>query len=139
MEWQSLDIKKEISLGEDSSRQFKTRFDKASSLADELCAISNSQGGVIYIGVADDGNITGLSTEEIATLNQLISNVSNENVKPAIYPQTKTVEVDGKRLMLVYVPKGPSKPYCTSSGVYWVKSGSDKRKASPAACFSKAN
>jgi ATP-dependent DNA helicase RecG len=131
MNWEELDIEKEIALGEDSSRQFKEKIEKASELAKEMCAFSNSRGGVIYIGVKDDHAIVGLSQKEVAEYNQLIDNTANENIKPSIYPLTKVVQVHGKLIILVHVLQGPSKPYCTSDGVYWVKSGSDKRKSSP--------
>lgn len=96
-----------------------------------MCAFSNSRGGTIYVGVKDNNSIGGLAQLEIAYYNQLVSNAANENLKPAIYPLTKVVMVDQKLILLIHVAIGPSKPYCTSAGIYWVKSGSDKRKASP--------
>lgn len=131
MDFNDADIKKEISLGEDSSRQFKERIDSAAKLAEEMCAMSNSRGGIIYVGVKDNNSVAGLSQVQISQYNQFISNASNENIKPAIYPQTKIIDIDGKLVLLINVSEGPSKPYCTNAGVYWVKSGSDKRKASP--------
>jgi ATP-dependent DNA helicase RecG len=131
MDFNSTDINKEISLGEDSSRQFKEKIVTAAKLAEEMCAMSNSRGGIIYVGVKDNNIISGLSQHEIAEYNQFISNASNENIKPAIYPQTKIIDIEGKLVLLINVSEGPSKPYCTNAGVYWVKSGSDKRKASP--------
>ena len=52
---------KEILLGEDSSRQFKEKIDKADKLAKEMCAMSNSKGGIIYIGIKDDSTIVGIT------------------------------------------------------------------------------
>jgi ATP-dependent DNA helicase RecG len=131
MNWDNIDIKKEIALGEDSTRQFKVQLDSATKLAEEMCAFSNSRGGIIYVGVADDGEIKGLTQNDIGKYNQLISNTANDILKPAIYPLTKTANVDGKLVLLINITSGAAKPYCISSGVYYVKSGSDKRKASP--------
>ena len=131
MDWNNVDIAKEISLGEDTSRQFKEKMESAAKLAEEMCAMSNSRGGIIYIGVKDNSTITGLTQQDIAQYNQFVSNAANENIKPAIYPQTKIVEVERKLILLINISEGTSKAYCTSAGVYWVKSGSDKRKASP--------
>jgi len=125
------EIKNEISLGEDSSRQFKLKFDKAPKLADEMCAFSNSSGGIIYVGVTDDNTIVGLTDEQVRLFNQWVGSASNELIRPSIYPQTQIIKIDGKTLLLIIVPEGTSKPYCTSDGFYFVKSGSDKRKASP--------
>ena len=40
-------------------------------------------------------------------------------------------QLDGKLILIIEVSEGVSKAYCDKDGVYWVKSGSDKRKASP--------
>ena len=131
MDWSALDIKKELALGEDSTRQFKRQIDSAARLAEEFCAFSNSRGGILYIGVEDNGTIAGISAIQQGQYNQFISNAASDILKPAIYPITKVVEIDDKKIMLIYVPEGTAKPYCTSAGIYYVKSGSDKRKASP--------
>lgn len=120
-----------ISLGEDSSRQFKLKFDKAPKLAEEMCAFSNSGGGIIYVGVDDNNTIVGLSEEEQRRINQWVGSASNELIRPSIYPITQSIKIDGKLLLLINIPEGTTKPYCTSDGFYFVKSGSDKRKASP--------
>ena len=131
MNWDNLDIKAEIELGEDSSRQFKVQMEDANKLAEEMCAFSNSWGGIIYIGVDNKNNIVGIKPEELEKYNQLVSNSANNNIKPSIYPLTKSVKIDDKLLLLIYVFKGANKPYCTTKGNnYYVKSGSDKKMAS---------
>lgn len=124
-------ITHEISLGEDSTRQFKEKLNNAVQIAQEICAMSNSDGGDIYIGVKDNNTIIGLSADEIRLYNQYISAASSEHIRPAVYPRTQIEELDGKKILIIEVPEGPSKAYCDKDGVYWVKSGSDKRKASP--------
>jgi len=54
-------FKKQVSLGEDSRQQFKVDVHNADSLAAEMAAFANSGGGTIFIGVADDGSLLGLS------------------------------------------------------------------------------
>ena len=48
-------IRNLIRQGEDSSRQFKEDVTNADSLAAEMVAMSNGTGGMILIGVGDDG------------------------------------------------------------------------------------
>jgi ATP-dependent DNA helicase RecG len=127
----SAEIHREISLGEDSSRQFKEKLNNAVQIAVEMCAMSNSSGGIIYLGIKDDNSVLGLSQSEIHTYNQFISAAANEHIRPAIYPQTQSIQIDDKIILLVEISEGTSKPYCDKDGIYWVKSGSDKRKASP--------
>lgn len=124
------EIKYEIRLGEDSTRQFKVKLNNPAHIALEMCAMSNSLGGIIYIGVNDDCTIEGISPEEVRKYNSWISDAASQLIRPAIYPQTRTVEVEGKLLMLIEVSEGTSKPYQDHKGAFWVKTGSDKRVAS---------
>lgn len=128
---QTLEILERIQRGEDSTTQFKQDITDANRLAEELVAFSNAEGGVLLIGVADDGVIVGLDDAQISRINQLVSNTASENVKPPIYPLTDILAIHGKRLIAASIRKGDSKPYQTSKGFYLTKSGSDKRRMSP--------
>ncbi len=58
-----IEILNRIQSGEDSVTQFKSIINHAGSLAEELVAFSNAQGGVLIIGVSDEGSILGLSDQ----------------------------------------------------------------------------
>lgn len=119
-----------IGRGEDSRTQFKQAQDvtNAQSLAGELVAFSNSKGGKILIGVSDLGTVTGVSSVDLRRLNELLSNTATNNVRPAINPETENVPVGDKLVVVVTVREGISKPYADNTGVFWVKSGADKRR-----------
>jgi predicted HTH transcriptional regulator len=123
------DLRQLIALGEDSQHQWKRDFTNADSLAAEMVAFSNGEGGTILIGVNDNGTIAGLSADDVRRLNQLISNVASQNVRPAINPIIQNTLVDNGVVMAVTIPKGVHHPYQDKDGVFWVKSGADKRKA----------
>jgi ATP-dependent DNA helicase RecG len=118
-----------LAQGEDSQHQFKKNVNNAESLGAEMVAFSNGKGGQIFIGVEDNGNISGLTVDDIARLNQLISNAASQNVRPAINPTTQNMMTDNGLVLIIEVPSGINKPYQDNTGVFWVKSGSDKRKA----------
>ena len=118
-----------IGRGEDSKTQFKENIHNAESLAGELVAFSNTKGGKIIIGVSDQGGVVGLSADDIRRINQLLSNTATDRVRPSINPTTENVSTAaGQLVMVVTVPEGLSKPYSDNAGVFWVKSGSDKRR-----------
>jgi ATP-dependent DNA helicase RecG len=116
-----------VARGEDSRHQFKRNVANPTSLAQEIVAFANSGGGQLFIGVADDGSIIDLDSANLKRINQLISNVASENVRPAINPRTENVLVGNGVVLVVTIPDGLSKPYVDNKGVVWVKSGSDKR------------
>jgi ATP-dependent DNA helicase RecG len=115
--------------GEDSSLQFKKNASNTDSLAADMVAFSNGAGGKMLIGVNDDGSIAGLTDEDVRRLNQLISNTASQNVKPAINPVTENIMTDGGLVIILDIPSGINKPYQDKNGMFWVKSGSDKRRA----------
>jgi ATP-dependent DNA helicase RecG len=126
---ETIEILTILSQGEDSLNQFKKNITNADSLAAEIVAFSNGKGGNLFIGVDDDGTVTGLSKEDIQRLNQLVSNTASQSVIPAVNPTTMIATVHGLLILIVEVPKGINKPYQDKNGVFWVKSGADKRKA----------
>lgn len=119
----------EIALGEDSTRQFKRDVTNADALAAEMVAFANSEGGAIFLGVADDGTTPGLTPNDVKRLNQLIGNTANHAVRSPLTVQTKNVALPNGRLVIVLtVPKGLDKPYFDKNGVIWLKAGADKRR-----------
>lgn len=133
LDMEIVDILQILDQGEDSQNQFKKDINNADSLAQELIAFSNTLGGKIFIGIEENekkkGELSGLSSQDIHRINQLLSNVSSQNVKPAINPLTEIVTIEDKHLLIIDVPMGVNKPYQDKNGVVWVKSGSGKRKA----------
>jgi len=118
-----------IARGEDGKHQFKANFSNVNAMAAEIVAFSNSGGGNIIIGVSDDGSFSGLARHDMNRLNQLVSNAASQSVRPAVNPETENISVPEGLVMVVRVPDGVSKPYMDTGGAIWVKSGSDKRKA----------
>lgn len=94
-----------------------------------MAAFANSDGGTIYLGVADDGSCPGLDKADVARINQLISNAASQLVKSPLTVRTENVSVEkGCVVIVLTVPKGLDKPYFDKNGVIWLKTGSDKRR-----------
>jgi len=124
-------LKTKIQNGEDSYTQFKVNLTNSDKLAEELVAFSNARGGLLIIGVDDNGVVVGVADKDIRRLNQLIGNVINDNVTPPIYPLVTIENIEDKKLLVIEIEEGVSKPYSTNKGIYLTKAGSDKRKVSP--------
>ena len=123
------EIKRIISQGETTTVQFKLRAEDAYKMGVEMVAFSNTQGGMLIIGVNDKtGAVSGMSFEEIQETNALLVNAASENVKPAIIITTETINIDGQNVIVATIPQGKDKPYKDNKGIIWVKNGSDKRK-----------
>ena len=105
-QWKPQELIEIIARGEDSSHQFKADVNNADSLAAEIVAFSNSGGGRMFIGVSDNNKVVGLSAEAVARINQLISNSSSQNVRPAVNPLTENVAHPDGLVMVVRVADG---------------------------------
>ncbi len=124
-----IELMRLLAQGEDSQCQFKKNINNVEGLTAELVAFSNGNGGKIIVGVSDEGIIVGLTKEDIHRLNQLISNAASQHVRPAINPTTQNLLTDSGLLLIIDIPAGINKPYQDNGGVFWVKNGADKRKA----------
>ena len=125
----SEEIKKIISQGETSKVQFKLRLDNKDSIADEMIAMANSEGGIILFGIEDkSGNVIGLPYQEMQQIGNTIATLANDYVKPQIFVRTEAISIDEKNVFIVNIDEGIAKPYKDKNGTIWVKQGSDKRK-----------
>jgi ATP-dependent DNA helicase RecG len=122
-----IDIKQLLPQGEHASLELKREDVRPESLAKELVAFSNTLGGVVLIGVADDGAIEGVS--DPSRTEQMVVNVARHNVVPAIDPQLSWIPIEGKDVCQVTVGKGVAKPYQTLDGKFLIRVGSTNRQA----------
>ncbi|MES2198587.1 MAG: RNA-binding domain-containing protein [Chlamydiota bacterium] len=123
------DFLSQIALGEDSRRQFKVDINNVDSLAAEMVAFANAEGGTIFIGVTDLGDPVGLSKESVSRINQLIAHAATQHVRSPLTVRTENIALEtGLIIIALAIPEGIDKPYFDKNGVIWLKSGSDKRR-----------
>ena len=123
------ELNKIIKTGEDSRLQFKADVRNVDTLAAEIVAFSNSEGGIILIGVSDEGKALGIPASAVGRINQLISNAASQHVRSPVSPLTENIPVSKDRIVVtVTISKGIDKPYFDRNGVIWLKSGADKRR-----------
>lgn len=121
------EVKNIIQNGENFYIEFKEEEIKAKDLAEEIVAFSNSEGGIILIGVDDEGNIKGIKNSK---LEETVMNICRNNCIPNVIPSYESIEVDGKTIAIITIPKGLNKPYYTSDHKYYIRVGTTKRIAS---------
>ena len=98
------EIRRQLSLGEDSHWEFKQiefagsrpRSPRRDDLADEIAAFANAGGGVLLCGITDAGEVQGMSREQIIELDSVLVEVSSDAIKPAVRIRTHHGQLDGK-------------------------------------------
>ena len=90
----------------------------------EVIAFANSQGGTIYIGVNDEGQVLGMENVDFSI--QQIGNMVRDSIKPDVtmFIHYDRIEDSGKTIIAVRVQRGTKRPYylakkgLKSEGVY---------------------
>ena len=123
------DILEIIKLGENSAVEFKENKIRSESLAKEIVAFANMNGGVILLGIDDLGKIIGINPDDF-DYEEWVCNISRNNVIPSILVEYSLIQIDTKKIAVINIPKGKDKPYQTVDGKYLVRVGSTNRLAS---------
>ena len=123
------DVIRVLAAGEGLQCEFKRQIDHLESLAGEIVAFANSEGGMLLIGVDDDGQVAGLADPagDFQTLTQLC----RDRCIPPVSPILEEFILDGKPVLVLTVKPvlNRQKPYRTAGGRFYMRVGRDKRDA----------
>lgn len=104
-----IDIGELIRKKEGDRLEFKLSFSDMSDILRTICALANHRGGIILIGVSDDGKIVGVGVDN--TILSRLENTIRETIEPRIYPTITVRAIDDKNVVVINVPEGINKPY----------------------------
>ena len=76
-----------------------------------IIAFVNSSGGILYVGISDDGSVVGVENPDMAM--QQISNMVRDSIKPdaTMFIRYEIKEIDGKPVIAAEVQRGTERPY----------------------------
>jgi predicted HTH transcriptional regulator len=104
-----MNIKRLILQGEGTTLDFKKTITSVEKIAKSLVAFANNKGGQLLIGVADDGTIKGVKSEDEEKY--MILKSAHQYCKPAIEPLFEEIYVDQKLVLVVTIAKSDTKPH----------------------------
>jgi predicted HTH transcriptional regulator len=133
----------QLKLGEDSFVEFKEAKFRGEdivelnpeSLAGEICAFANTAGGVMLVGVHDDGMVQGIPQEKLGIVENYISNVCRNNCRPPVLPLVKILLLPDSNgtnqpVIRIDIPKSIF-VHQTSGGRYFQRLGVTKVDLTP--------
>ena len=103
-----------ISGGENETSEFKSGFNNEVIIS--LSAFVNTKGGTVIIGVSNNRKITGISVNQETIKNWI--NEIKQKTSPAIIPDSKTVTIDNKNILILTVSEFPVKPVSVRGRYY---------------------
>lgn len=115
-----MNIKKLIFEGESVTLDFKKTITSCEKIARTMVAFANNKGGRLLIGVADDGIIKGVKSEDEERY--MITKAAQFFARPALEPVFEEVYVDDKLVLVVEIKESDSKPHyaLAEDGKWWV-------------------
>ncbi len=126
------DLLEIIRNGENSGVEFKRDVIENHDLARELVAFANLEGGIVLLGVEDDGSISGITRQR---LEEWVMTACRDKIRPGLIPfyeQVKDVE-PGKDIAIVRVSRGfdVHTLWHNTKNVYLIRVGTQSREPTP--------
>ena len=131
MTYSDEEIRRQLQLAEDSIWEFKMvefagKGPGRDDLANEVGAFANAEGGVLLCGVTNDGEVQGMTREQIVNLDTLLVDISTDVIKPPLRIRTDHRQLDDRLFILVEIPEGYAQH--DSPGGSFIRVGGTKRK-----------
>ena len=102
--------------GEGERLEFKRSLSESREILETICAFANAKGGLILIGVDDNGEPVGVEVGR-RTLENLENRI-HSHIDPHIYPRIRVKAIQDKTIVAVEVPEGTNKPYFYKGRAY---------------------
>ena len=106
-----------LSKGENLTVEFKTWIhakdmrERISLAVDELVAFANAKGGMVYMGVEDDGTVTGCNRYDAQKIMESIY----DRTRPSLFTEIEVIHYEGKDVLAIKVERDGT-TYATSDG-----------------------
>ena len=121
-----------IANGENSGVEFSRDTLRNYNLAKELVAFSNLDGGMVILGVRDDGSISGLTRNR---LEEWVMNACRDKIRPGMIPFFEIMrEVEpGRDVAIVRVPRDGRvhSQWHNDKHTYYIRVGTRSREPTP--------
>ena len=103
------ELLKLIEGGENIRVEFKkSTTEITKDVYDTVCSFSNRDGGIILLGVKDNGEILGVAPDAVDRMKKdFVTSINNgQKINPPLYLQPEACTVDGRTLLVIQVPSG---------------------------------
>jgi ATP-dependent DNA helicase RecG len=120
------EVRQLVKQAEGASLEFKTQFN-SQAVASVVCALANSEGGRIIIGVEEGNRIVGVADAE--AVRGKVLNMLRTQLTPAPNATASLVTLGAHQVLLIEVAPGRDRPYIYNNTIY-VRKGASTQKAS---------
>src|SRR5437763_10681627 len=105
-----------IATGESDRVEFKERAPDLGSVGRVVCSFLNSMGGTLIIGAKERGQVVGV--ENADSVAERLREGLPDHISPRAPWSVNVDRVDGKKLIVLEVPKGRETPYLFENAIF---------------------
>lgn len=113
---------------ESENIEYKESLAEKDEAGSAICSMANKNGGNVFIGIKNNGEILGLEIISEKTIRD-VSNLYFDNLDPKIMIEVTLEEKNGRRYIKIVVPKSQT-PYHTYKRIPYIRIGSTTQKMS---------
>jgi ATP-dependent DNA helicase RecG len=127
-----MEISELIKQPESKVLEFKRDLSSLGPILKTIVAFANTAGGIIIIGLANDGNVIGIT--DVFKAEEAITNAIADSITPTILPEIEIATVEDKSLLLIKVSHWRAPFYVKKEGIpngVYIRLGSTSRPAGP--------
>ena len=110
------EIRTLINQGEGQGLELKRSLAELETGTRAAGAMANTDGGHVLFGVRDDGTILGVQIG--AQTRERVVRAITDNTDPTLYPSVEYVDLEGKTVILVTVPRSEDRPHLVRGRAY---------------------
>lgn len=92
-------------------------------IVNDICALANSGGGIIYIGCSADPTVAPVGCDQFGRVSDQLRGDLQSRLSPALKCSVDPVESANKVILRVTVPKGEEIPYAVEESKFYLRKG----------------
>lgn len=108
------ELREHIAEGEGRGLEFKRGLPRDERLARTLCAFANTRGGLLLVGVEDDGRIVGAPRPRESA--QAIRRIARECLSPPLQPEVTLVRCEEGTVVVARIAVSRERPHSVLHG-----------------------
>ncbi len=114
-----------VNIIQDFHESMTVRGGKRYAIIADVCALANTNGGTLFIGISEDPKKPILGIPEVEqSLSQIEKEISNR-ISPLLQCSIDVHETGGKKIIVILVPRGIDPPYAVDDNKIYIRSESE--------------
>lgn len=107
---------------QDFHESLSTRGGKRNAIIADACALANTNGGILYIGLSENPKIPVIGISDPKTSIEQLEKELDDRISPQLDWALDVQETSGKKIIRILVPRGDHPPYAVDDNKIYIRS-----------------